>query len=239
MKLSSLFSLSLLFIIGVSFAQNCPPFMSLVQLNTNPQQLVCVDQYEAAVVEIVNGTEIPHPFNQVVDGLIVKAIVQKGIDPQAYISGDEAAQACKLAGKHLCTLEEWLSACQGPLNNTFPYGNKYQKGYCNEGRPVNPVIELFGKNASFDWTEMNDPRLDLLPDTYAFNEFISYYENYDMHGNLDEWVDHLNENGHGTFKGGYFVDASINGPGCLYRTIAHDTDYHDYSLGFRCCAPPT
>jgi hypothetical protein len=60
-----------------------------------------------------------------------------------------------------------------------------------------------------------------------------------MSGNMDEWINHINEPaGTGTFKGGFFVDAKINGPGCLYRTIAHATRYHDYSLGFRCCADP-
>ena len=46
------------------------------------------------------------------------------------------------------------------------------------------------------------------------------------------------QTGHGVFKGGYFVDAKINGNGCEYTTTAHSPDYHDYSLGFRCCASP-
>ena len=40
----------------------------------------------------------------------------------------------------------------------------------------------------------------------------------------------------GIFKGGFFVDAKLNGPGCLYATTAHAQSYHDYSTGFRCCA---
>jgi hypothetical protein len=43
---------------------------------------------------------------------------------------------------------------------------------------------------------------------------------------------------HGTFCGGYYLDTSINGDGCKYRTRAHAHDYHDYSTGFRCCAAP-
>jgi sulfatase modifying factor 1 len=38
------------------------------------------------------------------------------------------------------------------------------------------------------------------------------------------------------FRGGYYVDTSLNGNGCLYATTAHDTSYWDYSTGFRCCA---
>jgi sulfatase modifying factor 1 len=43
----------------------------------------------------------------------------------------------------------------------------------------------------------------------------------------------------GTFMGGYFVDAKLNGPGCEYLTTAHAKTYRDYSTGFRCCADPT
>ena len=55
---------------------------------------------------------------------------------------------------------------------------------------------------------------------------------YDMHGNLHEWV----ADSSGVFRGGFYVDASINGTGCSYRTTRHTFDYHDYSTGFRCCA---
>ena len=53
-----------------------------------------------------------------------------------------------------------------------------------------------------------------------------------MHGNLHEWVADVD----GTFRGGFYADAVLNGTGCLYRTTAHAASYHDYSTGFRCCA---
>ena len=33
-----------------------------------------------------------------------------------------------------------------------------------------------------------------------------------------------------------YVDTHRNGPGCDYATRAHYPTYHDYSIGFRCCA---
>ena len=57
---------------------------------------------------------------------------------------------------------------------------------------------------------------------------------YDQHGNLHEWVDDPD----GTFRGGFYVDTSLNGPGCLYATTAHDVAHWDYSTGFRCCGDP-
>jgi formylglycine-generating enzyme required for sulfatase activity len=55
-----------------------------------------------------------------------------------------------------------------------------------------------------------------------------------MVGNLHEWTADPN----GTFQGGYWLDTSLHGDGCAYRTIAHPFDYRDYSIGFRCCADP-
>ena len=54
----------------------------------------------------------------------------------------------------------------------------------------------------------------------------------DLHGNLHEWISDPD----GTFKGGFYADASINGSGCSYTTTAHSMSYHDYSTGFRCCS---
>jgi formylglycine-generating enzyme required for sulfatase activity len=54
----------------------------------------------------------------------------------------------------------------------------------------------------------------------------------DLMGNLHEWT----ADPAGTFRGGFYVDTVRNGPGCLYRTTAHDVGHRDYSTGFRCCA---
>jgi formylglycine-generating enzyme required for sulfatase activity len=55
---------------------------------------------------------------------------------------------------------------------------------------------------------------------------------FDMVGNLHEWTASRD----GTFRGGYYVEAKLNGRGCDYVTTRHDAVYWDYSIGFRCCA---
>jgi len=225
-----------IFNLAISFG-SCPSYMVPLQVNNVP---ICMDQYEAYVVQVFpNGTEGAWPFNMAVDNIVVRAKVAPSVKPQAYISADQGSAACKLAGKRLCTLAEWLVGCQGPNHNTYPYGNTYTPGYCNDYRPAaegSPLVQLFGTNSPWD---VNDPRLDQLPDTVSFTgqytNCVSDSNIYDMSGNLDEWVSDLESNGHGIYKGGYFVDATINGPGCLYATTAHPPSYHDYSLGFRCC----
>jgi hypothetical protein len=205
----------------------------------------CVDLYEAALLQRTDAGETPWPFNQTVDALPageVRAVPAGGVKPQAYLSGVQADAACRASGKRLCTVTEWMAACQGPAGNLYPYGSTYQKGWCNEGRATNPVIDLFGPNATFDSTEMNDPRLDELPNTVAsggaFDRCRSEVGAFDMHGNLHEWIEATTPSGRGIFKGGFFVDAKLNGPGCSYATTAHAKSYHDYSTGFRCCADP-
>jgi hypothetical protein len=90
------------------------------------------------------------------------------------------------------------------------------------------------------WSKLNDPRLGrvegALATTGSHEACVNGYGAVDMVGNLHEWVKTDPAAPHGTFAGGYYLDTSINGDGCQYRTTAHAHDYHDYSTGFRCCA---
>ncbi len=85
---------------------------------------------------------------------------------------------------------------------------------------------------------MNDPAINQQPDTLAltgqYATCTNSYGTFDMVGNLHEWVD----DPAGTFVGGFYVDAELNGSGCTYTTTAHQFGYHDYSTGFRCCLTP-
>lgn len=199
----------------------CPPGMAAVDR-------FCIDRWEAHL-------EGWSPYEVPTAGVAATAA---GVVPQGYTSGEVAAAACEAAGKRLCTLTEWLRTCQGPAGTTWPYGDVYVAGACNEGREEHPVLEVFGDAADWSTSQMNDPRLNQLPDslapTGAFEACASAEGVFDLHGNLHEWID----DPAGTFKGGFYVDASLNGPGCTYTTSAHSVDYHDYSTGFRCCSTP-
>ncbi|MCB9674244.1 MAG: SUMF1/EgtB/PvdO family nonheme iron enzyme [Alphaproteobacteria bacterium] len=199
----------------------CPPDMVAIDG-------FCIDRYEAHLVG-------QSPYAVPTAGVAANAAGQV---PQGYISGEVASAACQAAGKRLCATTEWRRACQGPAGTTYPYGNTYQSGTCNEGRSVHPVIELFGGAANWSSSQMNDPGLNQLPDSLAasgaYSGCVTAEGVFDMHGNLHEWVADPN----GTFLGGFYVDASINGAGCTYTTTAHAFGYHDYSTGFRCCADP-
>jgi formylglycine-generating enzyme len=215
----------------------CPAGMILVQS-------FCVDTWEAYVVELDDaGVEHPHSPYDVVDGLVVRAKTAPHVVPQGYISQIEATAACTLAGKRLCSEDEFHLACSGPdASNYYPYGGETDiPGFCNEGK--GSYVELLYGSDPSTWTyaDFNDPRLNQvdggLAPTESYPHCRSPFGVYDCMGNLHEWgSDPPDVDGHGRFRGGFYGDAEENGPGCLYVTSAHDVSYHDYSTGFRCCA---
>ena len=203
--------------------------------------------YEGALVQRDDdGGESAWPWYLPVNDLdagAVRAIPAKGIFPQGYISQVQATAACNASGKRLCTFVEWTAACRGqPMHDyVYPYGDTYEAGRCNEGHE-SPIVELFGPDPTYDNQELNDPRCDQLDGGLArggaYAGCESTYGAFDMHGNIHEWIDDTTAGGNGAFMGGYFVDATENGPGCEYETTAHEKTYHDYSTGFRCCSDP-
>jgi len=208
-------------------AVSCPDDMVFIH---HGARSFCIDRYEAHLVD-ADPTRVPEPWELV-------AASAPGVLPQGYISAEMAEDACDTVGKRLCTSREWTRACTGPDDTSYPYGDDYEAGACNEGRERHPVVELFGRATNWLREQMNDPRLNLLPDGLAlageYADCVTPEGVHDLHGNLHEWVADRS----GTFRGGYYVDAERNGDGCSYRTDAHPTDYHDYSTGFRCCADP-
>ncbi len=216
-------------------SSRCPGGMVYVESPPPPTAGYCVDKFEGSLVEVApDGSEKPFSPFQSVEGHKVRAVSRAGVVPQAYISRNESDAACKASGKRLCTEDEWVRACEGRTPTTFPYGDERKAGYCNDhGTP--PLPRVFPDNPH-TYEPMNDPRLNQQPNTVAktgtFAHCKSSFGAFDMVGNVHEWVD----DPQGTFLGGYYLDTTLNGDGCHYKTVAHDAVYHDYSTGFRCCS---
>ena len=214
---------------------DCPALMAFVD------GTFCVDLYEGVLEELgADGSWFAASAYLTVGERVVRAVPAAGSPPQGYISGVEAQAACERSGKRLCTSAEWLAACRGPEALTYPYGDTHIDGACNDHYAGgHPVVDFFGtSDGVWDMAHMNDPGINQQPGTVApggsFSACVSAWGAFDLHGNLHEWVSDAD----GTFRGGFFADAVLNGPGCLYATTAHTSDYHDYSTGFRCCADP-
>jgi formylglycine-generating enzyme required for sulfatase activity len=164
------------------------------------------------------------------------AVSRLGVRPNGYVTGVVAAAACSAAGKRLCTLDEFVTACRGEGDTQFPYGDAYEDGVCNVFREEHPAA-LLHDNASVGHL---DPRLNrvwskgrpLLQRTGESPGCRSRWGDdavYDMVGNLDEWV----EEGNGAFAGGFYSRSTRSG--CDAVVSVHPKSYLDYSTGVRCC----
>ncbi len=243
------------------FTVGCPVWMVRVP---DPPADFCIDRFEDHVAELRDGREYPHfPSLRPRKGMKLVAKASPDSYPQSSVNLFQAAQACFNAGKRLCSMREWKTACMGVSRTTYPYGNTEVGGVCNTRKP-HLLSELHGSSNS-KWTreDMDDPLINQIlgylgrPGEYS--GCVSSFGAYDMVGNLHEWViDLVDERlaasmpylgkekrsgkgpksavGNGIFMGGFASSANQNGNGCNYATIAHLPDHHDYSVGFRCCA---
>ena len=166
-----------------------------------------------------------------------RAVSRAGVTPQGYLSKVSAAAACQAAGKRLCSLAEWVTACRGEQDRPFPYGTSYRAGVCNVRSRLHPAAILYGDPSIGHW----DPRLNFMPvegapllkasgATPACKSAWGDDGVYDMVGNVDEWV----QDGKGTFAGGFYARNTTRG--CDARVSEHGPNYFDYSTGVRCCA---
>jgi hypothetical protein len=212
----------------------CPAGMALVD-----GENVCMDRWEAFLVEVVDGAELPFsPFANPA-GHDVRAKSAPGAVPQGYINEIESSEACASAGKRMCSNPEWTRACRGADDTTYPYGNTREPGVCNDFRGVHPAIQYFGTSDDWIWSELGNGCINQQANTVDHTGSNAGCVDdsgkfFDLMGNLHEWID----DPAGTFRGGYYVDTVLNGNGCLYTTTAHDVSHWDYSTGFRCCADP-
>jgi formylglycine-generating enzyme required for sulfatase activity len=203
--------------------------MALVTLEGSE---VCVDRYEASL----QGWSFSHPLDGT-DAGAMHVVAAKGVKPQVNVSEEQAEAACEASSKRPCTSREWLAACRGPKDFTYPYGNEPIEGACNVGRP-RPQVAIAGAEGG----RIDDPKIAEADHTIepcgSFPKCVSAFGVFDMHGNVHEWVSDdgsPSDPRFGMFLGGYFADGSENGAGCMYKTTAHFKSYHDYSTGFRCC----
>lgn len=214
----------------------CPPGMDLVAS-------FCMDRYEASLAVLPDTLEGGGlaPWSSYLKpsvGLQVRALSVRTATPQGYIDQQTAAAACQNSAKRLCTDAEWLRACRGPSSWSYPWGNSAEPGRCNTARAMHPLVEYYGTSEPWIWEHLDQPCLNQLPGGLerAGNRpaCASAEGPFDLYGNLLEWTD----DPAGTARGGDYVDASINGPGCLNAVTAHDTNHFAFNLGFRCCADP-
>lgn len=158
---------------------------------------------------------------------------QEGVKPFAAQTAFQAVNYCQSVGKKLCTQDQWNMACTGPQHKTYPYGNVYKRGTCNDDKtnwiPV-------------PWQTMGTPAWDKWAKEQYKGEpsgnrpaCVSDDGVYDMTGNVAEWVVEP-KNPHGyVVKGGYWYGVLQGTPTCGFVNPAHAPGFNSYEFGFRCC----
>jgi hypothetical protein len=148
----------------------------------------------------------------------------------------EARKACKDAGKVLCKLSQWITACEGPKKLVYSYGNTYQADTCNgidkycycNSSPCKGV-----KPCPYTYCELAcgaDFKVDPTGNSPGCK---NHWGVYDVTGNVWELTDSTDGKEH--FRGGaYNCGDSVS----LHR-CDHDGTWGPSARGFRCCAPPS
>ena len=177
-----------------------------------------------------NITYGSHPFSidtfeaSIKDG---KAYVGKHEIPAIRVSWFEAKAACEAAGKHLCTEEEWLTACQGaPTKDddhsghltddliegtAYPYGDYHEDGRCWEDKDRDGFRPVY---------------------TGEMPGCVSKDGVYDLTGNVEEWVGDSPENA--VLLGGAW-DTPEDHARCYRANDTFGPGYGSPHTGFRCC----
>jgi hypothetical protein len=164
----------------------------------------------------------------------------EGAEPLVMQSALTADAWCAEQGKRLCTEHEWDAACQGPDLSTYPYGDAYQPGACNDDKtwiaPDEQVLATWPSQEAQDEVE----RLYQAAPSGSYSGCASAYGVFDLTGNVEEWVVrtkyHVNEYPH-VLKGCYWSGCyGGSKPTCLSTNPAHASAFKFYETGFRCCS---
>ena len=201
-----------------------PCSQNLMVKITDNSHSFCIDRFEASLDAgaMGNNKQQADPAQLDVDGS-TKAIAKQGLDetPTRDVSWYQAKSACQNAGKRLCSVTEWETACRGPNQTIYPYGQQFSELKCNG-------FYFYAENAPLKTGSLET----------CGNDFGVY----DLSGNLEEWT----ESGASTVKGiTNSTLRAIRGGSYLsnFRSlICNDPEVRASpettapDRGFRCCA---
>lgn len=196
----------------------------------------------------MNEPQAPCPADMVDVGVACidryEAPNKQGEKPLRMQTAKDGEAYCEQRGKHLCTEDEWLRACEGKAGNPFPYGKKYQAGVCNDDGEFRAANWKKLGTWPAETATLEAERLDQSEPSGTRAGCTTSEGVVDLTGNVGEWVVRTRKNetnyGHvvkGCFWGKCFRPPHT--PSCEYVNFAHPTGFRSYELGFRCCAAVT
>jgi hypothetical protein len=189
-------------------------------------QAFCIDIYEASR---------PDATEQSAGSDDSRATSRKGVLPWRVAGNAEAQAACQAAGKDLCTPLQWRTACRGPGDTDYAYGDDYDPTICNG---IDRFCDCGAGGACAD----RDPcpfagcyhvcsaAFGLRP-TGDSPGCRSTEGVFDLNGNLWE---HVKGGDDTQVRGGAY---NCSDSAALHRCDYIPGDWTPSARGFRCCAP--
>ena len=192
----------------------------------------CIDQYEASR---------PDATADAMGKDTSRAVSCAGVipwyqNPLSRATLNQFAAACRRAGKHLCTRDEWYAACAGSAESIYVFGDIFNRETCN-------CVDTFCD----DYCQQNGITNCILnPDcgygygsfhialTGSFPECVDEYGAFDINGNVWEVVTSDRDDRGYEVRGGAFncADASER------LQCTYNARWDQLYAGFRCCWRP-
>jgi formylglycine-generating enzyme len=165
---------------------------------------------------------------------------QKGGHPPVMVDFFDAERSCQALGKRLCLESEWVSACEGPSEQPFPYGWERSSEICNiDNTWVEPnLARVYAKDPELQRQELE--RLDRSVPSGSREACVSQDGVYDLTGNVDEWV-RLDKPKPGAASKMAGLKVGAWGHvrnACRPVTTSHAPEFTYYFISFRCCQDP-
>lgn len=225
----ALLPLLALLLLGADKPVKCPSDMVLIE-----KTQTCMDRYEwpnkPGVKPLVGASAVASVYDE-----------ERGVIMNAW-------DLCRSVGKRMCSMEEWIPACQGPRGSDYPWGSRMpdrlrtpaSKTPCNYAQWFRKPNEhkIFTRDpAEFERLDQSEPAGE--------RGCVSASGAEDMVGNVEEWItcpDWMSyrqsnceeidgEEVCFCLAGRYWSEAVM----CHKLSSGHRAGWWYYETGFRCC----
>lgn len=192
----------------------------------------CMDQYEASRPDASAddaGTDTSLAVSR-------PGVIPWFENPVSQAAVNEFAAACRRAGKHLCTEDEWYAACAGNSGRAYVFGDIFDREVCN-------CVDTFCDDYCRE-NAIADCALDAdcgyvygsfhVAPTGSFPDCVDEYGALDINGNVWEVVVSDSDRRGYEIRGGAF-----NCAGASERLrCTYNAGWSQLYAGFRCCQGP-